>query len=102
MVPGRLSVSRLGAVVLAGALLATAAPRARTIPTNDPGPFVPLLVAHAGRAYADALPRGATYRQTGGRLPAGVLVDTTGRVAGTPTETGVFEAVLEARQTNGV
>lgn len=99
MVPGRLSVSR-SAVVLA-ALVLGLAPRARTVPTNDPGPFFPLLVGVVGQPYADALPRGATYQLQTGHLPQGLTLGADGRVRGTPAAPGVFEAVLEAREPSG-
>ena len=31
------------------------------LPLRDPGPFYPLVVGHAGEAYSDRLPTGASY-----------------------------------------
>jgi hypothetical protein len=78
------------------------APRGRTVPVNDPGPFWPLVVGHQSAAYRDALPRGATYRLRSGRLPQGITLAASGQVTGAPAETGVFEAVYEAREASGV
>lgn len=100
MVSRRLSFT-VGFAAALGLVLALA-PRGRSVPTNDPGPFFPLKVAHAGQAFRDALPRGATYALRTGRLPAGLRLAASGQVDGTPTETGVFEAVLTARESSGV
>ncbi|MBX3467792.1 MAG: hypothetical protein KF878_12985 [Planctomycetes bacterium] len=94
---------RLGLFAAAALLLVlVGAPRARTVPTVDPGPFWPLRVGHAGQAFSDALPRGAAYRLATGRLAPGLRLSATGEVDGTPTQPGVFEAVLEAREPSGV
>lgn len=98
MVSRRLNLG-LGAL---GALVAVLvlAPRARTIPVDDPGPFWPLRVGHVGQPFADALPRGASYALTAGRLPPGLRLAGT-RIEGTPAQAGVFEAVLEAHEAGG-
>lgn len=98
MVSRRLNLG-VAALAAASAVLVLA-PRARTVPVVDPGPFWPLRVAHVGQAFSDALPRGATYTLDSGRLPQGLRL-VGGRVEGTPTETGVFEPVLEAREASG-
>ncbi|MEZ6187709.1 MAG: Ig domain-containing protein [Planctomycetota bacterium] len=85
---------------LAGALAVSLPSRA--VPVNDPGPFFPLVGGHRGAAYQDALPRGATYQLDTGRLPAGVRLASDGRLSGTPSETGLFEAVLSVREAGGL
>ncbi|MCO5166441.1 MAG: hypothetical protein M9894_08760 [Planctomycetes bacterium] len=95
-------VSRRLIWVTAVLLALAGAPRARTVPPVDPGPFWPLRVGHVGQAFSDALPRGATYRLVSGRLPQGLRLAAAGQVEGTPAQRGVFEAVLEAREASGV
>lgn len=95
-------VSRRLSFLFALGLTLALAPRGRSVPTNDPGPFFPLKIAHAGLTYRDALPRGATYVLRAGRLPTGLRLATSGQIDGTTSETGVFEAVLEARESTGV
>jgi hypothetical protein len=84
-------------LVLIAALALVSTPRGEALPTNDPGAFVALKVGHQGSSYSDAFPSGATYRLIQGRLPSGVIVSTSGRVSGVPTETGSFAATFQAQ-----
>ena len=71
------------------------------LPVRDPGPFFPLVVGHAGEAYSDSLPSGASYSLRSGSLPSGLSVSAAGRVSGTPTQTGTFSATLDAVESSG-
>lgn len=88
--------------VFVAALLISFAPRGVAIPVNDPGPFVALEVGHTGQSYSDALPSGTNYTLVSGRLPNGLSVSSSGRVSGTPSETGSFNATFEARSSGSV
>lgn len=106
MVPGRLNVTRVpkqAALVATASLLAVVllAWPGRAVPQLDPGPFWPLVVGHTGSTYSDRLPAGPTYQRVSGRLASGLRVSSSGRVSGSPTETGTFSAVYEAREPNG-
>lgn len=101
MVPRRLS-STLALALAALALLAFSPTRSRALPVRDPGPFWALRLGHQGGHYADALPSGPSYRIVSGRLPAGLDLESDGRIGGAPSETGAFELVLEAVEPSGV
>lgn len=70
------------------------------LPTIDTGPFWPLKLGHVGSPYSDQLPT-ATYSYISGRLSAGTSIFTNGRLAGQPTEAGVFTMVLRATEPSG-
>ncbi|MCA8922181.1 MAG: putative Ig domain-containing protein [Planctomycetes bacterium] len=94
------SLLAFGSLALFGVLLSPWS--SEGVPVNDPGPFYPLLQGHRGEPYQDALPRGASYRLDTGSLPAGVALEGDGRLRGTPTQAGLFEAVLTVREASGL
>ncbi len=100
-VPLSVAPAALYAAGLIALGVTTSAQTSSALPGVDPGPFYPLAVGHLGQTYRDALPAGATYALTSGALPAGVTADANGAVRGSPTQTGVFEAVFDSREASG-
>jgi hypothetical protein len=100
VVPHELNRKTVLTALIVGAAALWAVP-GEALPLRDPGPFYPLVVGHAGEAYSDRLPSGASYALRSGSLPSGVTVSTSGRVSGTPRETGTFAATFDALEANG-
>ena len=101
MVFRRVNKWRLVLAALPTLALGLLAVPGQALPQNDPGPFFPLRVSHAGQAYSDALPSGASYSIVAGQLPLGLSLSSGGRVSGTPLETGTFEVLLAAIENGG-
>lgn len=79
--------------------LAIAAPSITVTPS-------PLPNATAGSAYSATLVGGGavapyTFSLTGGTLPAGVTLSSSGVLSGTPTASGVFPITVQVNDTNG-